>query len=112
MLVLELGQIEDVFVDDNIEIAGLVVGGHIGCRECFGHGECITNLPEDRRSILNSLDKTQVKEQREKTKRVCLRMETNLDGHETGRCNLVKLRHETMMILTCALRMTAFTCHR
>jgi hypothetical protein len=69
MLVLELGQIEDIFVDDDIEVAGLVVGGHIGGRECFGHGECITSLPEDRRSILNSLDKTQRKEQREQRRK-------------------------------------------
>lgn len=37
MLILELGQIVDVLVDDHIKVSGLVVGGNVGLREGLGH---------------------------------------------------------------------------
>lgn len=38
MLILKLGEVVDVLVDYNVEVVGLVMGGHIREGECFGHG--------------------------------------------------------------------------
>lgn len=37
MLVLKLGQVIHILVNDNIEVVGFVVGCHIGSGERFGH---------------------------------------------------------------------------
>ncbi len=44
MLILEFGQVVDVLVDNDVEIIGFVVGGHIGRRESLGHVVDSTSL--------------------------------------------------------------------
>lgn len=39
MVVLEFGQVVNVFVDDDPKIVGLVVRGHVVLAECLGHGD-------------------------------------------------------------------------
>jgi hypothetical protein len=39
MLILELGEIVDVLVDDDVEVGGLVMRCDIALAESFGHGE-------------------------------------------------------------------------
>lgn len=38
MLILELGQVIDILIDNNVQVVSLVVFGHIGSRECLRHG--------------------------------------------------------------------------
>lgn len=38
MVVLEFGQVVNVFVDDNPKIVGLIVRSHVVLAECLGHG--------------------------------------------------------------------------
>ena len=41
MLILELGQVIDVLVDDDVEVGRLVMRCNIALREGFGHRECV-----------------------------------------------------------------------
>jgi hypothetical protein len=44
MLVLEFCQVVHVLVDNDVQIVGFVVGGHVGCRESLGHVDGSTSL--------------------------------------------------------------------
>ena len=37
MLILKLGQVIDILVDNDVQVVSLVVGGHVGRGECFRH---------------------------------------------------------------------------
>jgi hypothetical protein len=38
MVVLELGQVVYIFIDDDVQVVGLVVGGNVGSGEALRHG--------------------------------------------------------------------------
>lgn len=38
MFVLECSQVVYILVYDDVQVLGFVVGGHVGGRECLGHG--------------------------------------------------------------------------
>jgi hypothetical protein len=38
MIVLELGQVVHILVDDDVQVVGLVVGGNVGSGEALRHG--------------------------------------------------------------------------